>query len=144
MRPTWYPGLAGFHVWLRTGQYLCYCQPFTYTRDLLKLKTEGPQYPSYPSLNDNIKAEAESVVRRLRDHPSVVIFAGNNEDYTLAEGEGKMDYKDNSGDYMNGPFPAYVQGPRSYHLLHGYIPSYRGRQINPSPPLGPVTTPHPY
>jgi beta-mannosidase len=64
------------------------------------------QYPSYPKLNENIKVEAEVVVRRLRNHPSVVIFAGNNEDYSIAESEKVMDYSDNSGDYMKTAFPA--------------------------------------
>ncbi|WWC85605.1 uncharacterized protein L201_000469 [Kwoniella dendrophila CBS 6074] len=50
--------------------------------------------------------EAEQAVIRLRDHPSVVIFAGNNEDYALAESIGVMDYNDNSGDYMKSKFPA--------------------------------------
>ncbi|ORX35177.1 glycoside hydrolase family 2 protein [Kockovaella imperatae] len=63
-------------------------------------------YPSYPKINASIKREAESVVTRLRDHPSVVIFAGNNEDYQVAESEGVMDYNDNSGDYMHSKFPA--------------------------------------
>jgi hypothetical protein len=47
------------------------------------------QYPSYDSLNANIKEEAEWVVKQLRNHPSVVIFAGNNEDYQIAESEGR-------------------------------------------------------
>jgi beta-mannosidase len=64
------------------------------------------QYPSYPKFNDNIKVEAEAVVRRLRNHPSVVIFAGNNEDYSIAESEKVMNYSDNSGDYMKTAFPA--------------------------------------
>ncbi|OCF62027.1 hypothetical protein L486_01693 [Kwoniella mangroviensis CBS 10435] len=63
-------------------------------------------YPSYPKLNESIKEEAEQAVTRLRDHPSVVIFAGNNEDYALAESIGVMDYEDNSGDYMKSKFPA--------------------------------------
>ncbi|KAK8844526.1 hypothetical protein IAR55_006372 [Kwoniella newhampshirensis] len=63
-------------------------------------------YPSYPQLNESIKSEAEQAVIRLRDHPSVVIFAGNNEDYQVAESLGFMDYNDNSGDYMNSKFPA--------------------------------------
>ncbi|EIW73529.1 hypothetical protein TREMEDRAFT_42399 [Tremella mesenterica DSM 1558] len=66
----------------------------------------GLQYPSTPSFNANVKREAEAVVKRLRDHPSVVMFAGNNEDYLLAEAEGVIDYKDESGDYMNSKFPA--------------------------------------
>ncbi|WRT69910.1 uncharacterized protein IL334_006901 [Kwoniella shivajii] len=64
------------------------------------------RYPSYPELNASIKIEAEQAVTRLRDHPSVVIFAGNNEDYALAESIGVMDYTDNSGDYMKSKFPA--------------------------------------
>lgn len=63
-------------------------------------------YPSYQSINDSIRLEAEQAVRRLRDHPSVVIFAGNNEDYQVAESLGVMDYSDNSGDYMQTKFPA--------------------------------------
>jgi beta-mannosidase len=47
------------------------------------------QYPSYDSLNANIREEAEWVVKQLRNHPSVVIFAGNNEDYQIAESEGR-------------------------------------------------------
>lgn len=66
------------------------------------------QYPSYKKLNDSIKIEAEEAVTRLRDHPSVVIFAGNNEDYQIAEEQKVIDYNDNSGDYMNSKFPAYV------------------------------------
>lgn len=63
-------------------------------------------YPSYPELNANVKREAEQVVARLRRHPSVVIFAGNNEDYQIAEEQHVVDYDDNSGDYMNTKFPA--------------------------------------
>lgn len=66
------------------------------------------QYPSYEKLNANIKDEAEKVVKRLRNHPSVVIFAGNNEDYQVAESMGVIDYSDESGDYMHSKFPAYV------------------------------------
>ena len=63
-------------------------------------------YPSYDRINKSIKAEAEYAVRKLRNHPSVVIFAGNNEDYQVAESLGVMDYTDNSGDYMKTKFPA--------------------------------------
>lgn len=46
------------------------------------------------------------MVARLRNHASVVIFAGNNEDYQMAEAAGIIDYSDESGDYLNGKFPA--------------------------------------
>lgn len=63
-------------------------------------------YPSFDEFNASVKAEAEEAVRRLRVHPCVVIFAGNNEDYTLAESEGVADYDDKSGDYAGSKFPA--------------------------------------
>ncbi|ORY26762.1 glycoside hydrolase superfamily [Naematelia encephala] len=63
-------------------------------------------YPSFDKMNASIKAEAEAVVTRLKAHPSVVIFAGNNEDYQVAEALGVVDYNDKSGDYMNSKFPA--------------------------------------
>jgi beta-mannosidase len=63
-------------------------------------------YPSYDKINKSIKLEAEQVVKRLRNHPSVVIFAGNNEDYQIAEEQGVVDYSDNSGEYMHTKFPA--------------------------------------
>lgn len=70
-------------------------------------------YPSYPKINDSIKVEAEQAVARLRTHPSVVIFAGNNEDYQVAENMGVVDYDDNSGDYMHTKFP----GRHIYEVL---------------------------
>lgn len=63
-------------------------------------------YPSYDKLNALVKIEAEHVVERLRHHPSVVIFAGNNEDYQVAESLEVVDYNDNSGQYMKTKFPA--------------------------------------
>ena len=94
---SWYSSLAGFHVWL------CPCK-------LLHryVSISWCQYPSYEKLNANIKDEAEKVVKRLRNHPSVVIFAGNNEDYQVAESMGVIDYSDESGDYMHSKFPAWV------------------------------------
>ncbi|KAI0178580.1 glycoside hydrolase family 2 protein [Hypoxylon sp. FL1284] len=42
-------------------------------------------YPAWPELRDSIKREAEENVKLLRHHPSIVIYAGNNEDYQYAE-----------------------------------------------------------
>ncbi|BEI83975.1 hypothetical protein CcaverHIS002_0405790 [Cutaneotrichosporon cavernicola] len=70
-------------------------------------------YPSYDKINASIKAEAEQAVQRLRTHPSVVIFAGNNEDYQVAEEKKVVDYNDNSGDYMHTKFP----GRHIYEIL---------------------------
>jgi beta-mannosidase len=35
------------------------------------------QYPGYESFLDSVQAEAEDNVKRLRHHPSVVIFGKN-------------------------------------------------------------------
>ncbi|RYP29610.1 hypothetical protein DL767_006662 [Monosporascus sp. MG133] len=42
-------------------------------------------YPAWPELLASIKREAEENVKLLRHHPSIVIYAGNNEDYQFAE-----------------------------------------------------------
>ncbi|WVQ73105.1 hypothetical protein IAR50_002669 [Cryptococcus sp. DSM 104548] len=62
-------------------------------------------YPSYTDFNNSVKNEAELAVRRLRNHPSVVVFTGNNEDYQVAESLNIVDYTDESGDYMHTKFP---------------------------------------
>jgi len=45
-------------------------------------------------------------VKRLRHHPSIVILAGNNEDYQLAESINAIDYSDETSDFRKGKFPA--------------------------------------
>jgi len=42
-------------------------------------------YPAFPELRESIRMEAQQNVRRIRHHPSLVIFAGNNEDYQVQE-----------------------------------------------------------
>ncbi|KAJ6599110.1 glycoside hydrolase family 2 protein [Mycena vulgaris] len=65
------------------------------------------QYPAYQSFLDSVKTEAEQNVKRLRHHPSVVIFAGNNEDYQIAESlKLELDYSDEKSDYLDTNFPA--------------------------------------
>jgi beta-mannosidase len=44
-------------------------------------------YPAYPEYLASVKREAEENVRLLRHHPSIVIWAGNNEDYQYQESE---------------------------------------------------------
>ncbi|GAA5879984.1 hypothetical protein JCM8547_004832 [Rhodosporidiobolus lusitaniae] len=55
----------------------------------------------------NVKLEVEGVVKRLRDHPSLAVFAGNNEDYQIAE-QMKLQYdpNDQDGDWLETNFPA--------------------------------------
>lgn len=45
-------------------------------------------YPAHPSFLESVKREATANVKRLRHHPSIVIWAGNNEDYQYQESEG--------------------------------------------------------
>jgi beta-mannosidase len=41
-------------------------------------------YPAMiPEFRKSVKAEAIANVKRLRHHPSIVIYAGNNEDYSV-------------------------------------------------------------
>ncbi|KAF8812399.1 glycoside hydrolase family 2 protein [Phlegmacium glaucopus] len=65
------------------------------------------QYPAYDSFVNSVREEAMQNVKRLRHHPSVVIFAGNNEDYQLAESLNlELDYSDEHSDYRKTNFPA--------------------------------------
>ncbi len=42
-------------------------------------------YPAHPNFLASVEAEARAAVRRLRHRASLVLWCGNNEDYTLAE-----------------------------------------------------------
>lgn len=64
------------------------------------------QYPAYDSFLKLVELEAEQNVKRLRHHPSIVIFAGNNEDYQLAESINIVDYSDETSDFRKTKFPA--------------------------------------
>ncbi|KZP32901.1 glycoside hydrolase family 2 protein [Athelia psychrophila] len=65
------------------------------------------QYPAHDDFLKLIESEAQQAVKRLRHHPSVVIFAGNNEDYQVAEQLNlELDYSDETGDYRKTNFPA--------------------------------------
>jgi beta-mannosidase len=52
-------------------------------------------YPTWPYLLDSIREKAVCNVRRLQHHPSIIIYAGNNEDYRIQEMH-NLDY-----DYAN-------------------------------------------
>lgn len=45
-------------------------------------------YPAHPELADSIAEEARAAVQRLRHHASLVLWAGNNEDYAIAQSVG--------------------------------------------------------
>lgn len=65
-------------------------------------------YPAtIASLRDSIRQEAIANVKRLRHHPSIVIYAGNNEDYSLQESEGLTYDPDNKdpNSWLETDFP---------------------------------------
>jgi beta-mannosidase len=65
-------------------------------------------YPCFPSFLNSVKREAILNVRRLRHHSSLAVFAGNNEDYQLAESAGlQYDYADQAPEsWLKTDFPA--------------------------------------
>ncbi|EXJ83022.1 hypothetical protein A1O3_06839 [Capronia epimyces CBS 606.96] len=65
-------------------------------------------YPCFPSILRSIQAEAVANVRRIRHHPCLAIFAGNNEDYQVAESAHlTYDYEDkNEQHWLQSDFPA--------------------------------------
>ncbi|KAF6762656.1 beta-mannosidase [Ephemerocybe angulata] len=59
------------------------------------------QYPAYDSILETVREEAVQNVKRLRHHPSLVIF-----DYQIAESfKLDLDYSDETGDFRDTNFP---------------------------------------
>lgn len=52
------------------------------------------QYPDTKEFYDNISAEAEDNIKRLRNHPSLIMWCGNNECETAVHDWWKLDKKD--------------------------------------------------
>ncbi|KAL4783544.1 glycoside hydrolase superfamily [Aspergillus varians] len=77
-------------------------------------------YPVFPSFLTSIEEEARQNVRRLRSHPSVIIWAGNNEDYQVQE-RYKLEYNPENTDpesWRTSTFPArYIYE----HLLPKWV-----------------------
>lgn len=65
-------------------------------------------YPAWPAMLKSIEAEAVANVKRLRHHPCLAIFAGNNEDYQVQEQTGlTYNYEDkNEQNWLKTDFPA--------------------------------------
>ncbi|TFK75967.1 glycoside hydrolase family 2 protein [Pluteus cervinus] len=80
------------------------------------------QYPAYDTFVESVTEEAVQNVKRLRHHPSVVIFAGNNEDYQVAESfKLDLDYNDETSDFRKTTFPARFIYER---VLPGVVKAY--------------------
>ncbi|KAK3381973.1 glycoside hydrolase family 2 protein [Podospora didyma] len=93
-------------------------------------------YPTHPEYLSSVTTEARQNIRRLRNHPSVVIWCGNNEDYQLVE-RYDLDYIFEDKDpqsWLKTNFPArYIYE----HLLPGLVrEESRGSIYHPSSPWG--------
>ncbi|KAI0422464.1 family 2 glycosyl hydrolase [Xylaria grammica] len=65
-------------------------------------------YPTYKSYLDSVEIEARQNIRRLRSHPSLIIWAGSNEDYQVQE-RYKLEYNYEDKDpqsWLKTSFPA--------------------------------------
>ncbi|KAH7070031.1 glycoside hydrolase superfamily [Paraphoma chrysanthemicola] len=93
-------------------------------------------YPAYPNYLKSVEKEARQNVRRLRHHPSLVIWAGNNEDYQIVERYGlKYDVDDHDPQsWLKTDFPArYIYE----HLLPKIVDEESfGTPYHPSSPFG--------
>ncbi|KAK4158836.1 hypothetical protein QBC43DRAFT_138796 [Cladorrhinum sp. PSN259] len=65
-------------------------------------------YPTYPAFLSSITTEATQNIRRLRQHPSIILWCGNNEDYQLIERYNlHYDFSDqNPNSWLQTDFPA--------------------------------------
>ncbi|KAF2657623.1 glycoside hydrolase family 2 protein [Lophiostoma macrostomum CBS 122681] len=65
-------------------------------------------YPAFPKILESIRSECVANVGRIRHHPSIVIYAGNNEDYQVQEQFGlTYNYEDKDPEsWLKTDFPA--------------------------------------
>jgi beta-mannosidase len=93
-------------------------------------------YPTYPEYLRSVEIEARQNVRRLKNHPSIVLWAGNNEDYQIVERYGlQYDPDDKNPDsWLKGNFPArYIYE----HLLPNVVKQECSNvPYQPSSPFG--------
>ncbi|KAI0096311.1 glycoside hydrolase family 2 protein [Hypoxylon sp. NC0597] len=97
-------------------------------------------YPAWPELLASIKREAEENVKLLRHHPSIVIYAGNNEDYQYAESVNLTWEQDNKDveSWLKTDFPArYIYEKILPDACREYSPSV---YYHPGSPWGGVDT----
>jgi beta-mannosidase len=79
-------------------------------------------YPAPPDFIANVKHEAEQQVKRVGHHASLAIWAGNNEDYMLAELWGwEYDINDQEGPWDKTNFPAREIYERVLPEVHGRL-----------------------
>ncbi|OAA53954.1 glycoside hydrolase family 2 protein [Niveomyces insectorum RCEF 264] len=87
-------------------------------------------YPASKDFMENVRLEAEQQLIRVGHHPSLVLWAGNNEDYMVAERWGwTLDMSDEEGPWDDTDFPAreiYERLlPKLVEDLGGDVPYWR-------------------
>ncbi|KAK6460556.1 family 2 glycoside hydrolase [Scheffersomyces coipomensis] len=82
-------------------------------------------YPAYHSFVDNVKQEIEDQLKRLRKFSSIIIIAGNNEDYQVAE---SLKIKHDHSDFRKFPARILYEDvfPHLVKTLTNGIPYQRG------------------
>lgn len=93
-------------------------------------------YPAYPAYLASVEKEARQNVGRLRNHPSLVIWAGNNEDYQIVERYGlQYDVEDKDPrSWLKTDFPArYIYEHLLPKIIHEESPH---ALYHPSSPFG--------
>ncbi len=88
-------------------------------------------YPGYPEFIENVRLEATANIKRLRHHPCLAIWTGNNEDYPLAFGHGL--YKADLPPEQNPEMPARVIYERVLPQLLEQLDA--GRYYQPGSPF---------
>jgi len=93
-------------------------------------------YPAYPDYLRSVETEARQNVQRLRNHPCIVIWAGNNEDYQIVE-RYELDYnlnEDKPESWLKTNFPArYTYESLLPNLIREECPNV---PYHPSSPFG--------
>ena len=97
-------------------------------------------YPVHSAFLLSIEEEVTANLKRLRHHPCIVIYAGNNEDYAYAESEG-LEYEPNDPDpahWLRTNFPArYIYEKLLPEITRELVP---GTYYHPGSPWGGKTS----
>lgn len=101
------------------------------------------QYPADEEFIANVSREVDHQLHRLRNHACLAVFAGNNEDYQIAEvADLDWDPNDTSGDYSNTNFPARVIYEKTLpDLMKKYLPTVPYHPGSPWSGTKPTTDP---
>ncbi|KAF1970035.1 glycoside hydrolase [Bimuria novae-zelandiae CBS 107.79] len=98
-------------------------------------------YPAHASYLSSVELEARQNVRHLRNHPSLIIWAGNNEDYQIVERYGleyRFEEDKDPASWLKTDFPArYIY---EYLLPKVISEETKGVPYHPSSPFGNGTT----